>query len=147
MNHSVIYDELIGVLDDAVGLADEAVKSAELAQKSIKAQSEPVTLVKVASSRYAEVAKSLIQTGAFKDYTEQGLINDLEKQGTAGHLVIMEKLASRAVFPLDDSSEDDSRGDLVEKSSTSRTNDSATETRTSVWRRALDEAEAECAGY
>jgi hypothetical protein len=56
----------------------------------------------------------------------------------------MEKLASVAVFPFDAS--EALGGDLVEKSADSRTSEPGSTSKNDVWRRALDEAEIECAG-
>lgn len=135
MNLSVVRD-LIGVIDDAIAIADSAVKSADELQRR---NAEPVTLVKVAAARYHSVAAELMKTGAFNDHTRDSLARSLEESGTAGLLEIMEKLASRAVFPLD-TSFIGVEGDLVDKSATSRTHHDSTESKTALWERCCLEA-------
>jgi predicted glycosyl hydrolase (DUF1957 family) len=137
------FSEMLGVVDDAIRLADDAVKAADAA--SARKPQETVTLVKVAQARYYAVADALIKTGSFREYTREGLAKTLESAGTAGYLELMEKLASRAVFPLE-SAEVDLGGDLVEKSAATRAQGLTPGSQTAIWRQALDEAEAECGG-
>lgn len=129
------FTEMLSVLDDAIDLAETAVKSAELAQR----RPEPVTLVKVASVRCAAVAKELMKTGAFQDNTGKDLAKSLEQAGPAELLEFLEKLASRAVFPLyvDLFGKD---GDLVDKPATTRTEAGSSESRTDLWERCCTEA-------
>jgi hypothetical protein len=131
------FNELVGVIDEAIDLAGCAVKAAELGQA--KAQFEPVTLVKVAANRYHNVAKELIKTGTFRQYTAAGLAKTLENAGPADFLDIMEKLASQAVFPLD--AETELSGDLVEKSAKTKTDDTQkNESKTDLWVRCCEES-------
>jgi len=147
--NDVVFGELLGVIDDSIALAEDAVaeaaavKSAPAAAAAAPAP-EPITLVKVAKARAGEVATSLIKSGAFPDKTVDDLADILEKGGATAHLELLEKLASRAVFPLD--LEGDLVGDLVEKPASSRADGSAPQTKTELWSQAMAEAEAECAG-
>jgi len=133
------FSELLGVVDEAIALADDAVKSAEARPKT-----DTITLVKVARSRYHSVAGAIIKSGAFPGESEDSIAKNLEEGGIVAQLDLLEKLASRAVFPFDLSG--DLGGDLVEKSAAYRTAGSAPETRTELWARSWEEAEAECAG-
>lgn len=126
---------MLGVIDDAIDLADSAVKSAELAQNR---DAEPVTLVKVAAERYQSAAAELMKTGAFRDYSRDSLAKSLESAGPAGLLGFLEKLASRAVFPLDVDFGSD--GDLVDKSATNRMDARPAENKTDLWERCCQEA-------
>lgn len=114
------FTELTGLLDDAIQLADDAVKAAEArpAAPATPPAQESVRLVKVASQRYMETAKELLKTGAFRGHSAESLANILREAGTADFLEIMEKLASRAVFPI--SAEEAMGGDLVEPSAENR---------------------------
>lgn len=149
MDSATVFREVLGAMDDAIALAQDAVKTAQDAEKAAQEarQSRPqegVVLVKVAKARYESVAETLHRTGAFREFTRAGLAKTLESAGPAGLLDVMEKLASRAVFPLDASVV--LGGDLVEKSADSRTDSLEPTSKTAVWRKALDEAERECAG-
>ena len=126
---------MLGVLDDAISVAADAVKSAEAAGN----RPEPVTLVKVARARYFDVATALIKTGAFRGQTPESLVKTLETTGTAGHLDIMVKLATTAVFPISADLVGEI-GDLVEKPATTRTNSSSRESKTDLWGRCCEEA-------
>lgn len=130
------YDGLLGVIDDAIDLAALAVKSAEEARKSPQ---EPVTLVKVARSRFQAAADVLHKTGTFREYTREGLAKSLEEAGTSGLLDFMEKLASMAVFPLDTGDITGVKGDLVDKPTTAKANDSG-RSRTDLWAQSMEEA-------
>lgn len=142
MDAVTIIREMTAALDDAIGLADDAVKSAEAAQKATPKESG-ITLVKVAAARCEELAGVLMKTGAFREYTRRDLAKAIETAGPQGLVEMMEKLASRAVFPLD--AEEALFGDLVEKSADSWTPGIEPNSPTAVWRKALDEAEVECA--
>jgi len=135
------YGEFLGVVDDAIALAEDAVKEA---QREVTPASEPITLVKVAKARCCEVAAALIKSGAFPDKTEEDLAKTLEMGGSSTHLELLEKVASRAVFPFD--LEGDLGGELVEKSSSTRVDNGSPETKTELWARSWAEAEVECAG-
>lgn len=138
------FNELVGVVDEAIDLAARAVETAESAiAKSAATPAKPaapVVLVKVASDRFRKTAKALIQTGTFEAYTPEGLAKTLESAGPADFLDIMEKLASRAVFPLDVKMTPE--GDLVEKSATtlSSSGPKAGESKTDRWVRACEES-------
>lgn len=139
MDAQAVFTNMMDVINDAVDLASSAVKSAEHAQQQQR-QPEPVTLVKVASSRYMVTAKLLLKSGAFKEYTLAGLTSTLESAGPAGQLDIMEKLASTAVFPFD-SDLLEPEGDLVEKSASAREVTSGpVESKTELWSRCCSEA-------
>jgi hypothetical protein len=130
------FTELVGVIDEAIGLADCAVKAAEAASSRTL---EPVTLVKVATSRYRNTAEELIKTGTFRGHTATSLAQTLENAGPAEFLDLMEKLASRAVFPLD--AEAALGGDLVEKSGKNRSDAAPRdESRTDLWVRCCEDA-------
>lgn len=135
------YGEFLGVVDDAIALAEDAVKEA---QREVTPASAPITLVKVAKARASQVAVSLIKSGAFPGNTEAALTNTLETGGAAAYLDLLEKVASRAVFPFD--LEGDLGGELVEKSSSTRADNGSPETKTELWARSWAEAEVECAG-
>lgn len=138
-----VYTEFLSLMGEAITVADEAVKAAE-AVASQSAQQPEISLVKVASSRYAAVAGTLFKTGAFESFgSAQQLSAHLEKSGAAGHLEVMEKLASSAVFPFGSSL--DLSGELVEKPSTHRNSDSP-RSKTAIWRQSMDEAEFEVSG-
>ena len=131
------FNELVGVIDEAIDLADCAVKAAEAA--STPPGREVVTLVKVATQRYASAAAALHKTGAFREYTQEGLAKSLETAGPTGLLEFMEKLASKAVFPLDADME--LRGDLVEKSGKATLEGAQTnESKTDLWVRCCEES-------
>tara|TARA_R110002110_G_scaffold49550_5_gene147128 strand:- start:2073 stop:2498 length:426 start_codon:yes stop_codon:yes gene_type:complete len=140
--NEVAYAAILEVVDDAVDLAEDAVKSAETARK--RTTPEPVKLVKVAAARCKDVAASLVKSGAFPGKTVGTLTKTLEEGGAATHLELLEKLASRAVFPLDLPGDLD--GTLVEKSSTDRMVSDRPLTNTELWAQAWAEAEAENAG-
>jgi len=129
------FNELVGVIDEAIDLADHAVKAAEEASKQTP---EPVTLVKVAAAQCRSAAIDLIKTGSFSDHTVESLTHTLENAGPAEILVLMEKLASKAVFSIDAESVLD--GDLVEKSAASRMDAvPQDESNTDLWVRCCDE--------
>jgi hypothetical protein len=139
------FSELLSVVDDAVQLADDAVKAAQAAQQPVRPVVEQVTLVKVAKNKCHELAEVLHKTGAFREFSRDQLAKAIEAAGPLDLVEMMEKLASRAVFPID--ADEVLGGDLVEKSAASRTyNGLAPDTPTAIWRKALDEAELECAG-
>jgi hypothetical protein len=130
------FNELVGVLDEAIELADCAVKAAEAAER----KPETVTLVKVAASRYHNTAVELIKTGTFRGMTAASLAKTLENAGPAEFLELMEKLASRAVFPFD--AETALGGDLVEKSGKTRVDNTRlpSESDTDLWVRCMEES-------
>lgn len=129
------FTNLLGVIDDAIDLAALAVKSA---QEAGQRSAAPVTLVKVAAARCDAVAEELVKTGAFRDYTQRDLAKSLESASNAGLLELLEKLASRAVFPLD--VDLGAEGDLVDKPSTTRTDAGPAESKTDLWGRCCAEA-------
>lgn len=131
----MLFDSLLSIVDDAVALAKEAVAVAETASAQ-----PAITLTKVANSRYEQAAAVIHKAGALREYSRDELVNTLATAGETGHLEIMEKLASSAVFPLDDITE--SSGDLVEKRGETKRYDGLTP-KQALWRRALDEAEEE----
>lgn len=131
------FSEMLGVIDDAIETADDAVKVAELAGSSPD-RNQPVKLIKVASDRYKSVASTLMKTGSFREYSPEGLTRSLESAGTAGLLEFLEKLASRAVFPID-ADFLGIEGDLVDKSATSRTDAPSNESKTDLWARCCHE--------
>ena len=128
--------EMIGLADSAAKVADDALLRAEEAEKRAARVSKQVTLVKVAKAKCDGVAAKLSGTGVFREYSKKDLSAALSNCGAEGYLSFLEKLASRAVFAVDDS-EDDSTGDLVEKSATRRGEGSG-----DPWRQAVDEAKA-----
>jgi hypothetical protein len=140
--NEVVYDEMLGAVDDAIALAEDAVK---VAQSMRPVQAPPITLVKVAKDRCNEVATSLIKSGSFPGQTVDDIAKTLENGGAATYLDLLEKVASRAVFPLDIFG--DLGGELVEKSSSSyQRHDTSPHGKAELWARCWDEAEAECAG-
>lgn len=139
-----VYSDMLSVIDDAVQLAGDAVKSADDARQEAQKAPEPVTLIKVARAKCESVAEALVKTGAFKGYSRNDLATHIENSGPAGLLDMMVKLATTAVFPLDPT--EVLGGDLVEKAADRRTDGIEPGSPTAVWRAALDEAEAECAG-
>ena len=130
-------NEMIGLADSAAKVADEALLRAEQAEKSAARVSADVTLVKVAKAKCDDIANKLSNTGVFGEYSTKDLSAALSNCGAEGYLSFLEKLASRAIFAVDDS-EDDSAGDLVEKSATRRGESSG-----DPWRQAVNEAKAE----
>ncbi len=125
------FDEFVGIVDEAIDIAECALKEAAAARQAAPA-GESITLVKVASDRYRNAARELIRTGTFRDHNVESLSKALENAGSAEYLDIMEKLASRAVFPLDAGME--LGGDLVEKSADNRAGDtSKTLSGTELW--------------
>jgi hypothetical protein len=133
--NEVAYNNMLGVLDESIALAADAVKAAEDRSTSV---TPAVLLVKVASARYHEVAKALIKTGSFPGKTVDGLAKSLEGFGIAGHLELMEKLASKAIFPLD--ADVVLGGDLVEKSTERRMDELESGSKSAVWRDAMNDA-------
>lgn len=128
------FDEFLGVIDDAIGIADDAVKAAEAARPA-----SSTILVKVAArSACRSAASELIKTGAFKDYNQDELAKFLEQADNADLVPILEKLASRAVFPLSADFGDD--GDLVDKPTNARAEPKANESTTDLWGRCCAEA-------
>lgn len=137
------YDNFIGLLDDALALAKEAFEVAATRQEQPKAPAAApeVHLTKVASHVYEKTASALMRTGVFDDtMTHEEMRQTLEEAGEAGHLAILEKLASRAAFPLNVRL--DLRGELVERQTTAA-NTAGMSKSTAVWREALDEARSE----
>lgn len=139
------YDGLLAMVDDTLGLAETAVKHAEAVAKTLpQATREPVTLVKVAGeavadpTRFGRVADALMKTGAFREFAKRDLEKFLKEAGYAGYLELLEKLASRAVFPLDAVERID--GDLVESSASTRTEGQTHESKTELWERCCTEA-------
>lgn len=136
MNTAALFDNLLSIVDDAVTIAKEAVAIAE------RTDDRPaVTLTKVARSRYGEVADALHKSGMFHGRSHAELVKILEESGEAGHLQILEKLASSAIFPLDDHVE--LGGDLVERSNNSDSRYEGLTPKQALWRKAMDEAEEE----
>ena len=146
------YAVALEVVDDALAVADDAIKRADHAEEEtarmraaqVAPAPEPITLTKVASSRYRQVAVALKETGSFPDYSETDLAQHLEQGGANAQLEVMEKLASRAVFDM--GSEIDLGGSLVKQSENRRTSSHNLTGKTAIWRDALDEADAELAG-
>lgn len=137
------YDTFIGLLDDALALTKEAfeVAAAKPVPAPAKAPEPEVHLTKVASHVYEKTAAALMRTGVFDDtMTQVELRQTLEEAGEAGHLAILEKLASRAAFPLNVRM--DLRGELVERQ-TSTANTEGMSKQTATWRKALDDARSE----
>lgn len=128
-----VFDSFLAIVDDALALAKEAVDAAEH-------ESPKVTLTKVANETYDKAAKALLATGVFPGKSAADLSKSLRDGGESHHISLMEKLASSAVFTLEDASVFD--GDLVEKSATSKTYHQL-EDKTAVWQRAFDEADEE----
>jgi len=146
------YAVALEVVDDALAVADDAIKRAAHAEEETERMRaarvapvpEAITLTKVASSRYHEVAHALKETGSFPDYSETALAQHLESGGPAAQLEVMEKLASRAVFDM--GSEIDLGGSLVKQSENRRTSSHNLTGKTALWRAALDETDAELSG-
>lgn len=135
----VALQETANALRTAIELAEDAVKSAEAISS---AKPEPIRLVKVAKAKYESVATALVKTGAFQDNSR--IIEQTLQQADESFLLdMLEKLASRAVFPFDAPVE--SNWSLVEKPESSR-GQSAAPTHLSVWQRAWQEAKDECSG-
>jgi hypothetical protein len=136
------YDNFLGLLDDALALAKEAFEvAAKPTPAPAKAPEPEVHLTKVASHVYEKTAAALMRTGVFDDtMTQVELRQTLEEAGEAGHLAILEKLASRAAFPLNVRM--DLRGELVERQ-TSTVNTEGMSKQTATWRQALDDARSE----
>lgn len=133
------FGQMLGVIGEAIDLAEDAIKEAEARPSS----PPPVTLVKVAYATAQPAAARLMKTGAFGGYTEESLARTIEKAGPADLLEMMEKLASRSVFPLDSSLLDET-GDLVEKSATPRR--VPAESRSDLWLRSMEEAGYDVSG-
>ena len=129
------FDQIVEVLDEAIELAADAVKAADA--KVAPAPQESVVLVKVAADRYRSVAAALHKTGTFRDHTQSGLAKSLESSDTNGLLELLEKLASKAVFPFDAAAA--LGGDLVEQSDKLRANAVGEESRTDLWARCCEE--------
>lgn len=123
-------------MDDAIAVANAAVASAE---KSANTGSL-VSLTKVASETYDSAAKSLASTGLFPGKSATDISKDLRYGGESHHIAIMEKLASSAIFAIDNGNVAD--GELVEKSANSK-NSSRPSNKTAMWQTAFDEAENE----
>lgn len=137
------YTGMLEVIDDTIELAEDAIKAAEFSQSQSPSHSK-VTLVKVASSRAHSAAAELLKTGAFREYTVEGLAKVIESAGPADMLEMLEKLASSAIFPLSGDTSDSS-GELVEKSDSPRNVDTP-ESRTELWTRCCKEAGIEIRG-
>ena len=135
-----VYDNFLSLLDDALALSKEAFEIAE----TRPAQAPPtrdVHLTKVASHVYEKTAAALMRTGVFDDtMTHHEMRKTLEEAGEAGHLAILEKLASRAAFPLNVRM--DLGGELVARQTPSAIKPDMSKS-TAVWRDALDEARRE----
>ena len=129
------YDGFLAIIDDTLAMAKEALDLADAAGRIPPPQ---VTLTKVASETYSKTAKALHRTGVFSDKSEQALEQDLRAHGEAGHLEIMEKLASKAAFLLDVG--DVIGGELVEKSAKPTQQYAGLPNKTAVWQKAWDEA-------
>lgn len=134
------FDGILSILDDALALATEATELSESVSKQAVAAPEPIVLTKVAKVRVDAVARAVHGTGAFRGKTVADIANTLETSGPAGHLDLLEKLATRAVFPLQ--LDDELDGDLVEKPANSRAYQGLPP-KTAMWRKAMDEAEDE----
>ena len=134
--NSQVFDSFLTIVDDALALAKEAVNTAEAAES----RQPQVTLTKVASDTCDRTAKALAATGIFPGKSAAVISKDLQNGGAGYHLSIMEKLASSAVFSLQDDHALD--GELVEKPASSRANQ-APSGKTAVWQQAFDEAEDE----
>jgi hypothetical protein len=139
MDHTA-FDNLLSILDDALALAKEATDLSEVAHRQPASAPEPITLTKVARAKAESVARVVHGTGAFRGQTVADIANTLETAGPAGHLEILEKLASMAVFPLH--LDDELGGNLVEKSAADRAYPNLPP-KTALWRKAMDEAEEE----
>lgn len=136
-----VYDNFLGLLDDAMALAKEAFEVAEARQAPAQQPTAPeVHLTKVASHVYEKTADALMRTGVFDNMSQGEMKQTLEEAGEAGHLAILEKLASRAAFPLNFRM--DLGGELVERQKPSVITPGLS-TKTAVWREALDEARRE----
>ena len=140
------YDNFLGLLDDALALAKEACDVAasrpDAAPQLLQSPAPEVHLTKVASHVYEKTAAALMRTGVFDDsMTQSELRKTLEESGEAGQLAILEKLASRAAFPLNVRM--DFGGELVERQTTSAVNTTGMSKSTATWRAALDEARNE----
>ncbi len=139
-----VFDTLLAILDDAMTLAKEACEVAESQPIPVAQAHQPapqVHLTKVASHVYEKTASALVRTGVFGDVSVDEMRLTLEEAGESGHLAILEKLASRAAFPLNVRVTSD--GELVERQTTSATPQPGMSPRTATWRTALDEARAE----
>ena len=134
------YGQMLGVIGEAIDLAEDAVKAAE---DQAKAPEPSVTLVKVANDKARSAAARLMKTGAFSGDTEETLASKIENAGPTELLELMEKLASKAVFPLNASflAED---GELVEKSA--QTRGVPEESSTELWSRCMEEAGFDVSG-
>lgn len=133
--------EVARALDSAISLASDAVKSAEEIQRA--KSPELVKLVKVAHGQYANAAAALRKSGAFEE-NEQALITTLKQADKSQLLEMLEKLASRAVFPIVASDATD--WNFVEQSESSRDTVTAKPTTLSIWKQAWEEAKNECPG-
>lgn len=124
--------------DDALVVAEEAVKRAEELESA--PIPETVEIVKVASSRYREVAERLIKSGSFSDKTEDELTKDLEEGGIPFLLTTLEKLAASAVFSAGDDFFSEG-GQLVERVSDEKPQSKSGErVSTDIWQDACEEA-------
>lgn len=129
------FDNMLDLLTETVAIADHAVALAS------KPQPPQVTLTKVASETYHQVAGAIAKTGVFPGKTAAELATMLKQAGERGHLEFLEKLASRAMFTIE--VDHDLRGDLVEKTAKNQANYSHLPKTTAVWQQARDEAESE----
>jgi hypothetical protein len=127
-------EELLSMVGDSLDLADQAVKAAESAAPRVE-------IVKVAADKCARAATALLRTGAFKNMTSEGIAGALSTASPAELVEIMEKLASNAIFPVDPS--EDMGGFLVEKTADTVRRTAEGESKTQLWRRCMDEADAE----
>lgn len=135
-----VYDNFLGLLDDALALAKEAFEVADAKQVATTPTPE-VHLTKVASHVYEKTASALMRTGVFDSMSLDEMRITLEEAGESGHLAILEKLASRAAFPLNVRM--DLGGELVERQSQQSGTTAEPTTKTAMWRKALDEARSE----
>jgi len=136
-----VYDNFLGILDDAMALAKEAFEVAEARQATAQPTAPEVHLTKVASHVYEKTADALMRTGVFDSMSQGEMKQTLEEAGEAGHLAILEKLASRAAFPLNFRM--DLGGELVERQSKPSGTTAEPTTKTAMWRKALDDARRE----
>lgn len=129
------FDNMLALIQDAISVADDA-----LAITGARAHTpEPaVTLTKVASHTASRVASALVRTGAFPEWKTADLAARLQSASPSDCVELLEKLASRAMFPLVVS--DDLRGDLVDKPANQSTVYDKLPPHQAIWQRARDEA-------
>lgn len=130
------YDSFLSILDEAMELTKGALELAEQRQEA----APTVVLTKVASHVYDKTAAALVRTGVF-DMSVSEMSQTLSEAGEAGHLAILEKLASRAAFPL--TIPRGLGGELVDRQHPTTPDLSNLPKAHVVWREALDEARNE----